>query len=144
MKPSDYEIPDLIPQRPPMVMIDRLIFAGDNRGVGTFFINESNPLCFEGHLTEAGLIECIAQTAAAYTGYSKLSQHKEVKRGYIGSVKNLAIYSLPGANTEITTEITVENELLGFIIITGKILRDKKLLAECEMRILLESHGGEA
>ena len=143
MKPSDYEIQDLIPQRPPMVMIDSLVFAGDNTGVGKLFINESNPLCFEGYLTEAGLIECIAQTAAAYTGYSRLSQYKEVKRGYIGSVKNLKIYSLPRTRTEITTEITVENELLGFTIITGKVLCGKKLLAECELRILLENHGAE-
>jgi predicted hotdog family 3-hydroxylacyl-ACP dehydratase len=139
MNPTDYNIFDLIPQRLPMVMIDKLTGADEKRGKGTFFINESNPLCFQGHLLEAGMIECIAQTAAAFTGYSMLSQHKEVKRGYIGSVKNLIIYSMPATGTEIQSEITLENELLGFTIITGKIFQNKKLLAECEMRILTDN-----
>ena len=138
MKPAEYDIFDLIPQRLPMVMIDKLTGAGEKTGTATFFINESNPLVFQGYLLEAGIIECIAQTAAAFTGYSMLSQHKEVKRGYIGSVKNLTIFSMPASGTEIQSEITVDNELLGFTIITGKIFQNDKLLAECEMRILTD------
>jgi predicted hotdog family 3-hydroxylacyl-ACP dehydratase len=138
MKPTDYDIFDLIPQRLPMVMIDKLTGADEKRGAGTFFIDESNPLVFQGRLLEAGMIECIAQTAAAFTGFLMLSQHKEVKRGYIGSVKNLTVYSLPATGTEIQSEITVDNELLGFTIISGKIFQNTKLLAECEMRILTD------
>jgi 3-hydroxymyristoyl/3-hydroxydecanoyl-(acyl carrier protein) dehydratase len=138
MEPSDYNIFDLIPQRPPMVMIDKLIYADPKTGKGIFYITESNPFCFNGQLLEAGMMECIAQTAAAFTGYSRLSMHEEVKKGYIGSVKNLVVYSLPSAGTEIQSEITLENELLGFTIITGRIKQNDNLLAECEMRILIE------
>jgi predicted hotdog family 3-hydroxylacyl-ACP dehydratase len=143
MKPSDFNIFDLIPQRPPMVMIDKLIYADEKTAKGIFFVNESNPLCFEDHLLESGMIECIAQTAAAFTGYSQLSQKKEVKRGYIGSIKNLKVYSLPATDTEIQPEITLENELLGFTIITGRIMQNNKLLAECEMRILIDDGNAE-
>lgn len=124
-----------------MVMIDKLVNAGEKKGEGIFHVSESNPLCLGGHLTEAGIIECIAQTAAAYTGYLRLSEKKDIVRGYIGSVKNLNIFSLPKTGDKILTEIIMENELLGFTIITGRIMCHEKLMAECEMRILLEQDG---
>jgi len=139
MKPEEYSILDLIPQRPPFVMIDQLTACSEKSAIGRLFIRESNVLCHNGCLQESGLLECIAQTAAAYTGYHQLSARKEVTRGYIGAVKNLVIHSLPPVNTEIRSEITVENELLGYTIITGKIFLNTSLIAECEMRILLEA-----
>jgi len=103
-------------------------FCGDNRGAGTFLINESNPLCLKDIWPRPVSSNALPRLAAAYTGYSRLSQHKDVKRGYIGSVKKSYNLFIACINTEITTEITVENELLGFIIITGKILSNEKLL----------------
>jgi len=138
MKPSEYFIPDLIPQRPPFIMIDQLTGCDEKTAKGRLFITESNILCHNGHLQESGLMECIAQTAAAYTGYLQLSAKKEVTKGYIGAIKNLVIYSLPAVNTEIQSEIIVENELLGYTIVTGRIFQNSTLVAECEMRILLE------
>jgi predicted hotdog family 3-hydroxylacyl-ACP dehydratase len=137
MKPEEYEILDLIPQRPPMVMIDRLTYSGENSAGGRLFIKESNLFCHEGYLQEAGLLEFLAQTAAAYRGYLQLCAQKEVKLGFIGAIKNLVINSLPQINTEVQSEIIVENELLGFTIITGKILQNRSVIAECEMRILM-------
>jgi predicted hotdog family 3-hydroxylacyl-ACP dehydratase len=138
MKPSDYNVIELIPQRPPMVMIDQLFDAGEKSARGRLTIKESNLFSHNGKLQEAGLIEFIAQTAAAYTGYLSLSRNQLVRRGFIGSVKNLVIHSLPGINTEIQSEIIVDNELLGYTIITGRVFQNDKVLAECEMRILLE------
>lgn len=139
MKPFDCPIHELIPQRPPFVMIDRLLDAGDRSARGELFISESNVLCHNGLFQESGLMECIAQTAAAYTGYRQLSARQQVARGYIGAIKNLFIHSLPAVNTAIESEITIENELLGYTIVTGKIWQNQSLLAACEMRILLES-----
>jgi predicted hotdog family 3-hydroxylacyl-ACP dehydratase len=138
MKPSDYNIIELIPQRPPMVMIDKLIDADEKSASGRLTIKESNLFSHNGKLQEAGLIEFIAQTAAAYTGYLSLSKNQLVRRGYIGSVKNLVIHSLPDINTEIQSEIIVDTELLGYTIITGRVFQNDNILAECEMRIKLE------
>jgi predicted hotdog family 3-hydroxylacyl-ACP dehydratase len=138
MKPEEYNILDLIPQRPPMVMIDMLTHSEENSAKGCFYIKDSTVFCDDEHLQEAGLIEFIAQTAAAYVGYIQLSTQKEVRLGFIGMIKNLAIYSLPKINSEILSEIIVENELLGYTIITGKVFQNNAVIAECEMRILLE------
>jgi predicted hotdog family 3-hydroxylacyl-ACP dehydratase len=139
MNPEEHPIIDLIPQRPPFVMLDHLTSCAEKSAAGSLYIRESNVLCHNGCLQESGLIECVAQTAAAYTGYRQLSAKKEVARGYIGAVKNLVIHYLPLANTEIHSEIIIENELLGYTIVTGKIFQNNAMVAECEMRILVES-----
>lgn len=138
MTPSDYPITDLIPQRPPMVMIDQLIYAEEKRAGGKLLISETNLFCHKGYFQEAGLVEFIAQTAAAWTGFKQLSAGKDVRLGFIGSVKNLVVNSLPPVNTEISSEIILDSEVLGYTIITGRVQQGGKVLAECEMRIKLE------
>jgi len=138
MDPSEYNIIDLVPQRPPMVMIDQLTYADEKSARGRLNIKESNLFSDNGKLQEAGLVEFIAQTAAAYTGYLSISNNQEVKKGFIGSIKNLVIHSLPDINTKIQSEVVIDTELLGFTIITGRVFQNDKVLAECEMRILLE------
>jgi predicted hotdog family 3-hydroxylacyl-ACP dehydratase len=143
VKPEEYDILDLIPQRPPMALIDQLISAGEKSATGRLFIRESNVFCENGYLQEGGLMEFIAQTAAAYEGYRQISLLEEVKPGYIGAIKNLSVYSLPEINTEIQSEILVESELLGYSLITGKIFQNTSIIAECEMRILLGPTEGK-
>ena len=136
MKPSDFEILDLIPQRPPMTMIDALIAADDKSAWGQLYIRESNLFIENRILSEPGLIEFIAQTAAAYTGYKNKTTNKAISEGYIGAIKNLAIYELPKVDSQIRCEIVVENEIVGYTIIAGRVYQEDRLLAECEMRIL--------
>jgi predicted hotdog family 3-hydroxylacyl-ACP dehydratase len=136
MNPTDFNILDLIPQRPPMVMIDCLFYADERSARGRLTIHESNLFCDRGFLRESGLIEFIAQTAAAYTGYKSKDSRQEIAVGYIGAIKNLVIYDLPKVNTVVESEIIIENEIVGYTIIKGRIFQDKRSLAECEMRIL--------
>lgn len=136
MNPSDFIITDLIPQRPPMQMIDRLIYADDRSAKGILFIKDTNLFSEKGFLRESGLIEFIAQTAAAFTGYRNKMSSGSVSEGYIGAIKNLVITSLPPVNSEIQSEIIVENEIVGFTIVTGKVFCKNLVIAECEMRIL--------
>jgi predicted hotdog family 3-hydroxylacyl-ACP dehydratase len=137
MKPEEFDILELIPQRPPMLMIDRLIQADDKSAAGSLYISDSNVFCENGYFQEGGLVEFIAQTAAAFEGYRQLMGTGEMKTGFIASIKNLSIHFLPEINTEIQSEIIVDSELLGFTIITGKVIQNNSVAAECEMRILV-------
>jgi predicted hotdog family 3-hydroxylacyl-ACP dehydratase len=136
MTPADFEILDLIPQRPPMTMIDALISADEKSARGQLTIRQSNLFSDNGVLAEPGLIEFIAQTAAAYTGYKNKTTNKEISEGYIGAIKNLVIYELPKVDSPIQSEIVIENVIVGYTIIAGRVYQDDRLLAECEMRIL--------
>ena len=63
-------ITELIPQRPPMVMVDR--FEGidaEDQSHTSLTVREDNLFVEEGALTECGLIEHMAQSAAARVGW---------------------------------------------------------------------------
>jgi len=138
MNPQDIKILDLIPQRPPMQMIDKLIYADERSARGSLFIRDTNLFSEKGVLREPGIIEFIAQTAAAFTGYRNKMNKESVNEGYIGAIKNLLISFLPPVNTEIHSEIMLENEIVGYTIVKGKVLWEDEVIAECEMRILLQ------
>jgi hypothetical protein len=84
------------------------------------------------------LIENIAQTCATRIGYFNKVNQKEILIGFIGAIKELKIFSLPPVLTEITTEIFIETEIMGFTLIRGKVFSGGNLCAECEMRILIK------
>ena len=121
-----------------MVMIDNIISCYDRDVVTSFFIDEKNIFCKNGFFAEPGLVENIAQSAAAKIGFLTKPGEKEILLGYICSIKDLVINFLPPVNSIITTEIIVENELMGFTIISGKVMSGDNLACKCEMRIFAQ------
>ena len=137
----DENIIEFIPQKPPMVMIDKLVYSDDKKTETSFLIKEDNIFCENGVFCEPGLIENIAQTAAARQGFLIKKGKSDVLIGYIGAIKNLKINFLPKINTEINTEIIITNEILGVTIIYGKVKCNDKVAAECEMKIFIENNS---
>ena len=131
------DIISLIPQRPPFVMIDRLTGYNETIATTAFVVKPENVFVEDGRLTEPGLVENIAQTAAARAGYVAKQENKPVQVGYIGAVKNLVIHALPFVNDELTTEISITNQIFDVTLITGKISCKESLLASCEMKIFI-------
>lgn len=129
---------ELIPQRPPIVMVDSLISVSENKTVTGFTVNPDNIFVMNGALREPGLIENMAQSAAAGVGYLCRINNEEVPIGYIGAVKNLVIHFHPEVYCRLTTEITIEYEVLDATLIKGCVFSHGKLAAECEMKIFLK------
>ncbi len=65
---SDENVLSLIPQRPPFVMIDRLVSSDADIIKTSFKITGDNIFVTDGRFREPGLLENIAQTAAARAG----------------------------------------------------------------------------
>jgi predicted hotdog family 3-hydroxylacyl-ACP dehydratase len=131
------DILNLIPQKPPFVMVDKLLFSDDNITKTSFTVDADNVLVINGEFTEAGLMENMAQTAAAGEGNMALIEERPIDIGYIAAVKNLEITELPKIGDELTTEIKVETRLLNVAIVSGKVWRDEQLLAQCEMKVFI-------
>lgn len=139
---SGEQILELIPQRPPIVMVDKLIAVEDKKTITGLEILPANIFVMNGRFREPGLIENIAQSAAAGVGYYYRNKNEEVPVGFIGAVKNLVIHFLPEAGSEITTEIIIEHEVMNATLIRGVIFQDNKVVAECEMKIFLQINTG--
>jgi predicted hotdog family 3-hydroxylacyl-ACP dehydratase len=125
----------LIPQKAPFVMVDKLLFVDDHSSRSSFIVNGDNVFVKNNLFQEAGLLENIAQTAAAGAGYIAKAEHKPVAVGYIGAIKDLEIFNLPKVNDELITEITIENKILDVSVISGKVWHNDNLLAQCEMKL---------
>ena len=130
-------IQSLIPQRPPFVMIDELIYSDEKTSHTSLLISGDNIFVVNGELREPGLLENIAQTAAAHAGYNAILENQPVKVGYIGAVKNFEVFKLPLLNSRIETKITVEDQVFGATLITGNTTCNEELVARCEMKIFI-------
>jgi predicted hotdog family 3-hydroxylacyl-ACP dehydratase len=138
---SEENILELIPQRHPMVMIDRLVTCDEKHAVSELTIRPENIFLNRHGFTSAGMIEAMAQTAAARTGYllkkQPKSSNKKIPIGVIGSIKNFRMNFQPFIGSVIATTISIEHEVLRATVVKGKVEMDGKLAAESDMQIFL-------
>jgi predicted hotdog family 3-hydroxylacyl-ACP dehydratase len=137
MVTNGQDILSFIPQRAPFVMVDEIIHSNESTTSSSFIVKADNIFVENELLKEPGLVENIAQTAAARAGYMAKQGNKPVRLGYIGAIKNLVINGLPKINEQIITEITIVNQIFDVSVISGKIICNKKVLAQCEMKIFI-------
>lgn len=129
------EITKLIPQRHPMVMVHELKESSDQHAKSSFTIEPENQFVANGKLLEPGLVENVAQTAAAQVGYRCLAKNIPVPIGYIASIKNLKVLELPMVHSIISTTVHITNQILDVTVVEGRIEQGGTLLCSCEMRI---------
>lgn len=136
------DIKDLLPQRAPILMVDKLLDA-NNEGALTcltvrpdnFFLNE------EGQLEASGLIEHIAQSASAFAGYmTVLAGSTEPPVGYIGEVKDFKCHHRPQTGDELRTNIRLEAEAGGVMLLSGETRVGEKIVAETQMKVFIQSN----
>jgi predicted hotdog family 3-hydroxylacyl-ACP dehydratase len=127
----------LIPQKPPFVMIDELLFSDEILTRCSFQVTKENIFTENNEFSEAGLMENIAQTAAAGAGNISQLKNEIPSLGYIGAVKNFEIFSLPKVNDKLITEIKILEKIFDVTVIEGKIFRHEELVASCEMKIFI-------
>ena len=128
----------MIPQKPPMAMVDGLIAHDDTTTTSRLALNKQNIFCKNGFFHEPGLIENIAQTAALRAGYIANKNEVDPQLGFIGAVKRMHIFELPKHTDIIHTKITVLNQLMNASIIKGKVYVGQKIIAEGEMTIFIK------
>ena len=129
----------LLPQRPPMLLIDALLSCAADLTVSQFRVPADSVLVEDGHLSEAGLVENIAQTAAAGAGYGYQQGGAGTSPiGFIAAIKDLRVKALPAVGTVLTTEVVVQNQVLEFTIVRGTVRAGGATFAECEMRIYIK------
>jgi predicted hotdog family 3-hydroxylacyl-ACP dehydratase len=117
-------------------MVDTLLFSDENTARTAFRIRADNVLVENGSFSAAGMMENIAQTAAAGMG-SIAAAGPPPGPGYIVSVKNLEIAALPQVGDDLITEIIIEARVLDIVVISGKVSCNGITMAQGEMKILI-------
>ena len=130
-------IHNLIPQKDPFVMVDKLFYFSENKVVSGFSISENSIFSFQSTFTTSGLIENMAQTVALFTGYQYFLKKKEAPTGYIGAIKKVEIIELPKVGEELVTTVNIVHEIMGFTLVNSQVECNGKVIASSEMKTVL-------
>ena len=127
---------ELLPQRPPFVMVDCLTDYSDTQSTCCLTVRADNVFFEKGCLTAPGLIEHIAQTCAARLGYYNCYVQKTgVRLGFIGEVKDLNILRLPREGEMIETTIAVVQEIFDVTLVTAEVRVGAEVIATTRLKI---------
>ncbi|MBQ0020708.1 MAG: pseudouridylate synthase [Bacteroidales bacterium] len=133
------DVLELLPQRPPFVMIDHLVHFDRILTQSELTVRRDNVFFDEGRLTASGLVENIAQTCAARMGYINMMSAQPVMLGFIGAVRNLQVHRTPVEGEVLTTSITVKEEVFQMTLVDANVMVGDEILVECEMKIALSN-----
>lgn len=129
----------LIPQRPPFVMIDKLIYYSEKRIISGFTVPKGNILATKSHFSAAGLIENMAQTIALHTGYKYYLANKPAPTGYIGAIKSAEVLAIPEVDQELTTTIEILHDIMNVTLVEAEVVCEGQLIARSQMKTALAS-----
>ena len=137
MRFEDIDILELLPQRPPFIMVGRLMHYDDTLTVTSTEIKPDNIFVDADSLfSESGIVENIAQTCASRIGYiNKYILMKGIQIGFIGAVRNLRIHSLPAVGQTIITSIEKVEEVFGMTLVNAVVKCDDRIIADGSMKI---------
>ena len=119
-------------------MVDVVWFADETSAKTGLTVKEDNIFVRNGRFREPGLIEHIAQSAAAFAGYGTFARGEEPRLGYIGEIKDCTLSSLPKIGDELKTTIRLMAEVGGIRLIGAETKVKDDLVASCQMKIFLK------
>jgi predicted hotdog family 3-hydroxylacyl-ACP dehydratase len=140
MAQENFDILDLLPQRPPFIMVDRLVYCDSVITKTRFKVSEDNLFCHDGIMEESGLIENIAQTCAARMGHKEKTEPSRdgvIKIGFIGMIKSMHIFRNPRVGELLETTIEIKEEVFNATLVETNVACGAETLATCEMKIYL-------
>ena len=138
LNPSNLPVWDIIPQRAPMLMVDRLLSYDPAASESELLIRPDN-IFLSDVLQTAGIVEHIAQTCAARIGYyNKYILHRPVVIGYIAAIRRLDVHRQPEAGEELLTQIEELGSAFGMTLVRAEVRTSLgELIADGELKIAL-------
>lgn len=124
-----------IPQRPPFILIDRILDCDEDCTETDFVIPYDHVLVHNGQLSAAGILENIAQTCAARIGW--LNRDKPVCLGVVGGISRFEIFKYPHAGEHLHTCIKVLALFDNAMMVKASVRIDRQCIAEGEMKVFL-------
>ena len=131
------ELYKLIPQRNPIVMVDTFFCADEESAETGLHVQSDSIFCEGGFLREPGMIEHVAQSAAAFAGYASFTKGEAPKLGFIGEVKKFKIDRLLKVGEFLRTCLRVLGEAAGVTLISAETKSGEEVLATCQMKIYI-------
>jgi predicted hotdog family 3-hydroxylacyl-ACP dehydratase len=120
-------------------MVDEFLGIEESVSKSSLTVREDNIFVDDATLSECGLIEHIAQSAAARVGHIFNTLNRPIPIGYIGSVNDFAIAAHPKVGDTIYTTIEVIQEVFNITLIRAVCRVNDVEIATCKMKIFLDT-----
>ncbi len=132
----------LVPHRPPLLLVDRLLeFTGKAGVVESVIAPDNLFLTDEGTLKEIAMVELLAQSAAAVKGYSDLMEGKKIKKGYLVEIKEFVFKDGCRKGDAVNIFIGIEKSFSGFSVINGHLACRGKEIAAGTLKLWAPDEG---
>ncbi|MEN8255192.1 MAG: radical SAM protein [Verrucomicrobiota bacterium] len=128
----------LVPQEPPMQLVDNLLSLGERKASIEAVVDES---CIfldeEGSLDPVALVEMLAQSAALFNGFR--TRHLESDAaGFLLGVRNFKVHEPVRVNDRLRIDAVKDIGFGAFSMVNGTIERDGVRVAEGQIKIYQE------
>lgn len=134
------DIASLIPQRDPIMMLDSFACIDERNCSSSLEIREGNIFVNErGVLAQEGILEHVAQSAAAWLGYKRLQEGKKVTLGFIGDIRKCSyVGAMPVVGDTVHTNIRIVSELGDIFMISATTSVNGQDVVVCSMKLASE------
>lgn len=133
-----YDVASLIPHKPPILMIDRIISIDDNKKSSVIetvvrkdfpFINE------DGSLQEEALIEIMAQASAAQHGYNLKREGKKEEKGFIVGISKFEIKGIASVGDRLEISVQLGTEIESLSVVFASVVCNGSEIASTELKV---------
>lgn len=132
----------LIPHRAPARLVDTLLSVHEGGGVTESILPRTCMMADEeGKIDEVAFMELIAQSYAAFKGYTDRKDSKPPGEGFLVGVRNLEVTGRAYAGDRLRTSIRTVASLGGFAVVEGAVTRGDETLASGTLKLWLVEQG---
>lgn len=132
------DLAKLVPHKPPMLMIDRLITHGAERIVAEHTIRDGRPFVDGGTLDTSALIEIVAQSIAVGDAKYARSKGNRVERGYLTGVTGLTLHRNVHVGETLTINADCLRRMDGQGLFDASVTVEDEIIAEGRFKLFVE------
>ena len=125
----------LLPHRPPMLMLNVLIRCGNGVAAALAEFPLGHFGVKDGAVSEAAMVECVAQTAASMAAFDSAGSGRGDVIGMLAGISGFDIFSRPPAGSILEIEARLERRLGPLMLVSGRIFCGGSVVASGEIKV---------
>jgi len=143
---SSFPVPieRLLPQRPPLLLLDRLLSCTPSEGTADTLISPGNLFRLpDDTIHAAALFELMAQAYAAVQGFQNTLMGKPVSIGYLAGITRAVVHGAARVGDRLLVMVRQTAIVPPFVRAEARIVREGETLAEGELTLFIPPTGEE-
>ena len=134
----------LLPQRPPMLLLNQLLSCTLSEGTAAALISPGNLFRLpDDTIHAAALFELMAQAYAAVHGYQSHLAGKPISIGFLAGIRYAIVHGAARVGDRLLVSVRQTALVPPFVRAEARVIRDGETLAQGELTLFIPSTGEE-